>query len=253
MTSTIAIGRLGNQIIRNLAVSIIAEKYNLYVDYSSYNLIKNLGIDLFIGKNKNKHNNTIKLLDDNYFDIYENKNENENNSLDVNLNPNENFFQTKDITNLIYNYLHSDKIKQNIINKNPFTQRYNTNNDIFIHIRLTDVAKFNPGLKYYLQAISSINYDSSNDNIYISTDDKNHNIIKQIIEKYPKTIIINYDEIKTFQFGSTCKNIILSHGSFSAIIGYLGFFSNVYYPEYETNKIWYGDIFSINVWHKLVV
>ena len=108
-------------------------------------------------------------------------------------------------------------------------------------------------MKYYLQAISSINYDSSNDNIYISTDDKNHNMIKQIIEKYPKTIIINYDEIKTFQFASTCKNIILSHGSFSAIIGYLGFFSNVYYPEYETNKIWYGDIFSINVWNKLAV
>lgn len=247
MTFTIASGRLGNQMIRNLAVSIIAEKYNLYVDYSSYNLIKNLGIDLFIGKNK--HNNTIKLLDDNYFHIYENK----NNSLDVNLNPNDAFFQTKENTNLIYTYLHSDKIKQNIINKNPFTQRYNSNNDIFIHIRLTDVAKWNPGINYYLKAISSIKIDNSSDNIYISTDDKNHSIIKKIIAKYPKSIIINYDEIKTFQFGSTCKNIILSHGSFSAIIGYLGFFSNVYYQEYEKNKIWYGDIFSINGWNKLVV
>ena len=34
MTSTTGNnGRLGNQIIRNLAVSLIAEKYNLQVDY----------------------------------------------------------------------------------------------------------------------------------------------------------------------------------------------------------------------------
>lgn len=59
MTSIIASGRLGNQIIRNIAVSLIAEKNDLYVVYSSYNLINNLGIDLFIGKNK--HNNTIQL------------------------------------------------------------------------------------------------------------------------------------------------------------------------------------------------
>jgi len=244
MTTTISYGRLGNQIIRNLAVSLIAEKYDLYVDYVSYELIKKLGIELFIGKNK--YNNTIKLEDNNYFDIYKN----ENTLLNANLNPNENFFQTQEITNLIYTYLHSDKIKQNIINKNPFTQRYNSNNDIFIHIRLTDATQWNPGIKYYINAISHVKFDNTLDNIYISTDEQNHVIINQIIKKYPKIIIINYDEIKTFQFGSTCKNIILSHGSFSAIIGYLAFFSNVYYHEYELNKIWYGDMFSINGWVK---
>ena len=41
MSSTITqkSGRLGNQIIRNLAVSIIAEKHNLYVNYCNYDLI----------------------------------------------------------------------------------------------------------------------------------------------------------------------------------------------------------------------
>lgn len=46
-------GRLCNQIIRNLALSILAEKYDLYVEYSNYDNINNkLGIELFIG-NKN--------------------------------------------------------------------------------------------------------------------------------------------------------------------------------------------------------
>jgi hypothetical protein len=43
----------------------------------------------------------------------------------------------------------------------------------------------------------------------------------------------------------------LSHGTFSAMVGYLSFFSNIYYSEYESDKIWYGDIFSIDGWNKI--
>ena len=132
--------------------------------------------------------------------------------------------------------------------KNPYNERYNNNEDIFIHIRLTDVAHLNPGINYYIKTINTINKNFS---IYISTDDINHNIITELLDKYPNIILINYDEINTIQFASTCKNIILSHGSFSAIIGYLAFFSNIYYPEYDYNKLWYGDMFSINNWIKI--
>ena len=67
------------------------------------------------------------------------------------------------------------------------------------------------------------------DNIYIGSDDFNHSVIQKIKSVYPKVIFIEKDPVETIQFGSTCKNIILSHGSFSAIIGYLGFFSNIYF------------------------
>jgi len=93
--------------------------------------------------------------------------------------------------------------------------------------------------------IKNINFD----NLYISTDDK----IIELLQLYPYLQLIEFDEITTFQFASTCKHIILSHGSFSAAIGYLAFFSNIYYPEYELNKIWYGDLFSIDSWIKLSV
>ena len=240
MTSTtLHNGRLGNQIIRNLAVSFIAEKNDLYCDYSSYDLIEKLGIKLFLGKNK--WTNTIDLTDDNFFEILQTP------SINSNVNANKNFFQTKEISNLIYVYLNSDLIKTNVINKNSFKDRYNANNDLFIHIRLGDIARFSPGLDYYLKAISTINFDK----IYISTDQKNHFIIKQILEKYPETKIIDYDEITTFQFGSTCKNVILSHGTFSAIIGYLSFYSTVNYPEYESDKMWFGDMFSIKGWNQI--
>ena len=49
-TTTYNNGRLCNQIIRNLAVSFIAKKHNLNVNYANYDLISSqLVIDLFIG------------------------------------------------------------------------------------------------------------------------------------------------------------------------------------------------------------
>ena len=43
-STTLRNGRLGNIIIRNLAVSLIAQKHNLFVDYAANNLIEQLGI-----------------------------------------------------------------------------------------------------------------------------------------------------------------------------------------------------------------
>jgi len=239
MTTTAKNGRLCNQIIRNLAVSLIAEKYNLNVVYCSKELIDNLGIELFSGENI--YQDTQVLNEENYFSIYNCGN------LNYNLSPNTHFFQTKEITNLLRDYLHTEKIKSRIIEKNPFKTRYGANNDLYIHIRLGDVSHFNPGLNYYLNTIKIINFD----NLYISTDDKNHNIVKSLFTSHPTAKIIEYDEITTIQYASTCKHIILSHGSFSAIIGYLSFFSSVYYSEYESNKIWHGDMFSIKDWQKM--
>ena len=65
MTSTTGRnGRLGNQIIRNLAVSLLAKKHNLKVEYYNKDLIKKLGIELFTGSNSYNYINY--LTDDNY-------------------------------------------------------------------------------------------------------------------------------------------------------------------------------------------
>jgi hypothetical protein len=233
-------GRLGNQIIRNLCTSIIAEKFNLFVKYSSYDLITSLGINLFIGSNK--YNNKIKLTDDNFFSILN------NNTLDSNLDPNDNYFITIEITNYLYNYIHQENIKNNIIEKNQFKDRINNLinnnvNDCFIHIRLTDLSCNNPGINYYLKALSKITFDK----LYIASDDINNLIIKDICSKYNKFELVLYDEIKTIQFANTCKNVILSQGSFSLLIGFLSFYSNIYYPKFSENHNWYN--YNIPSWN----
>lgn len=230
-------GRLGNQIIRNLAVSLLARRHNLAVYYYNKELIAKLGIELFSGSKT--YNKVISLTDDNYGAIYN------THRFQCNINPNDHYFQTKQITNFLYAYLSS--IQSAIIDKNPYKERYNENNDLFIHIRLTDVARFNPGLAYYVNAIGKLTFDK----LYISTDEATHPIIKELVSMYPTITVIQMDEIHTIQFASTCKHIVLSHGSFSAVIGYLAFFSNVYYPAYG-DTMWYGDMFSIDGWKKLV-
>lgn len=96
-----------------------------------------MAIDLFIGKRR--HRKTVVVKNTSYM----------------------NYFQSEETTNILYNHL-QDK-KRNIIDKNPFKERYNNNNDIFIHIRLTDAKKWNPGIAYYLHCINLIEYD----NIYM--------------------------------------------------------------------------------------
>jgi len=236
MTQTKANGRFCNQIFRNIAVSLIAEKCHLMVDYVSIDLIRLLGISLYT-EGTNIHADTISLSDNNYMEMYNNAQ-----NITNNLNPNNDFFQTKEISQLIHIYLKTQK--ENVILANPFKDRYLMNNDVCIHVRLTDAAQYNPGASYYIQTLASIN----SDNIIIATDDPTHVIIHEIVKAYPICKILNLDMIKTIQFASTCRNVILSHGSFSAVIGYLSYYSNVYYPKYDKNRMWYGDMFSIDGW-----
>jgi hypothetical protein len=251
-------GRFGNQFIRNIALSLLAEKHDLlaiysdvYIENTNNKCIVNdytdidikLGVKFFSGKNN--YHNVIILDDDNYFNIYNEP------TINYNLNLSHHYFQSKEIINLIFSYLNSGNVKKNIMDVNPYNYRYNNNNDIIIHIRLTDVADYNPGAHYYLKAIELVYHDTNNMNIYITTDDKHHSIIQEIIEKYNIIQFVEYDEINTIQFASTCKNVILSHGTFSAVIGYLSFFSNVYYPEFNPLKEWCPSGTVIDTWTKI--
>jgi len=229
-------GRLGNQFIRNIAVSLIAQKFDLRVNYFNDPLFRRMGLFLFSGNQE--YSISTCITDENYFSIYELE------KLESNVTS-PCYYQTKEITHLLYQYLRKEEVQHSIIEHNPFKDRYNQNNDLFIHVRLGDVSQYNPGIQYYLNAIRNISYS----HIYIATDSPSDPIIHHILQEFPSSMFLE-DEITTFQFGSTCKHVLLSHGSFSAIIGYLSFFSTVYYPEYDLNRIWYGDIFSIPGWIK---
>ena len=164
-------GRFCNLVFRNVAVSIIAEKFNLQVNYARYEQMQKLGIPLFSGSCT--YICKIGLSDYNYFEILDGSN------LASNLNANEYYFQSPKPSARIHAYLKSHST--DIILKNKFKERYNANNDCIIHIRLTDVENKNPGYNYYISAIRQIEFND----LYITTDDTNHSIITQIKQQYP--------------------------------------------------------------------
>ena len=164
-----------------------------------------------------------------------------------NINVNNAYFQTKDFSNYLYNYYKKPENQISITQANTFNCRYKNNNDVFVHIRLDDVSDKNPGFAFYDKVLSQIIFDKG----FIASDDLNHIICQQLIHKY-NLKIIDYNEVETIMFGSTCKHIVLTGGSFSYIIGLFGFFSQIYYPK--SNNSWFpAELFDIPDWKEITL
>ena len=224
-------GRFGNQIIRNLAMSLIAEKFDLIMRYQRSEEIEKLGLTLYSGTKKyNKHK---VVMEKNFYSIL-NRNK-------VHFNVRSNpmcFYQTKEITDDINIYLNSPAVMKQIINNNIHKERYKNNNDCFVHVRLGDVAGWTPGFNYYYKIISQLKFD----NLYIATDSPDHEIIAMLRKKFPKLQLYDTNLSDIILIGSTCRYVVLSYGSFSTVIGYLSFFSYVFYKKVTDKTAW--DWFS---------
>ena len=239
-------GRLCNQLFRNIIVSLIAEKSDIYVEYSSADKIQQLGIFLYVGKKYPTQK--IQLTEGNFSKIFENPQT-------PYILITRRFFQTRPFITRIYEYLNRQSLKDSIIQKNPYKQRYKNNNDMFVHLRLGDVTGLttqNPGLNFFTGCIKNIKHDK----LFIGTNlDKNNKLLEnnkhewiRLLEKEYNAQVIELDEIETIQFASTCKHVVLSHGTYSAIIGYLSYFSEVYY--FNSNPKWCPiDMLRIPHWH----
>jgi len=241
-TTVFCPGRFCNHLIRNLCTSFVAEKNDLYVEYSFAKEIKELGIELFVGKNKPSQG--ILFNEMNFFQVFAQP-------VNANLQFDDNcYFQKEPIIDYLYDYLQDPRIQSKIRAANPFHKRYQNNNDCFVHVRLGDVAwvtEREPGYDYYDKVISSIDYA----NLYIASDQFEHEICQRLLAKFPNASFLRKGEVQTIQFGSTCKNIVLSHGSFSATIGFLGYDSKVYCPKFDAEVLWSGNMFSIPSWKKI--
>ena len=230
-------GRFGNLFFVNMVLHFISKKYNLKTTYKYYDKFLNLGIDLFIGSNTYQDN--VYVTEINYFDLI-NKIDNFTNIIVTNYS----WFQNYEFCLYLEIYFNTPDIKKKIINKNKFCNRYNKNNDLFIHVRLDDVEDMSShnSFEYYDNIIKKCNFSNG----YISSDNLNSSICRNLIEKYSLKVV-NLNEEETIMFGSTCNNIILSGGTFSWLIGFLAFYSkNINYPI--NIKRWYGDIFVYKNW-----
>jgi hypothetical protein len=235
-STNIKYGRFANQFIRAMAAHFISKNLSISAAYP-FNMKDFLGIQLNNVDNIIDKGNIIKidLTEDNFIDYINNIISLKDNTL---LNLNNIFCQTKEHALKIYDFVNQDVNKGCIIKHNKYSDTmYGKNNHVFVHVRLGDVINNNPGLNYYKEVLSKIKFNNG----YISSDSINHPICSQLIDEF-KLKPLSFNEIDTIHFGSMCKYIVLSNGTFSWLIGLLGFSSDIYWPEIK--KVWHGDIFD---------
>jgi hypothetical protein len=237
--SSIHKGRLGNIFFINMYLHFMSMKHNLKCYYKHYKLFNQLGI--YFNNGSEIYKNNYLVNDDNFLNILTS-----DRLCKSNLIIQKAWFQNMFFCNILKQFFSLKNIKNKIINKNIYKSRYKTNNDLFLHLRLDDVSEITMTKdNYYIELLSKIKYDKG----FISSDSISHPLCLLLIEKFQLSVI-DYREVETIMFGSTCNNIILSGGTFSWLIGFLAFYSNnIYYPEIEQK--WYGDIFSCFNWNKM--
>jgi hypothetical protein len=235
-------GGFCNHVIRALACSFLAKQRNLRFHYGEFwDKMNALGIELFTQGELTFHQEQ-EITDDVLMTCLRDQV-----LFPYDLRVFESFFQNKWFANYLYQHFQQPTHQQSICSANKFQSRYHHNNDLFVHVRLTDMAHNNQGFAYYDKGISSIQYDTG----YISSDDIHHDICQQLIAKYGLTVI-DYNDVETIMFGSTCQHVMVTGGSYSFIIALFSFFSNVYYLK--GMNIWYpAELFHVDAWKEIDV
>jgi hypothetical protein len=231
--------RFGNLFFINMVAHFICLKSNLKFDYKYYDKFIKLGIDLYVGNRVFKE--TIVLNDDIFMNvIMDNTGNNHKNLVFIN----EMWCHKSNFCNFLKDYFSQEKIRGKVMEKNIFKQKYNNNNDLYVHVRLGDVENTkSSSYEYYDNIIKTISFHKG----YISSDTIQSGLCQSLIKTY-NLEVVNCDDIETIMFGSTCNNIVLSGGTYSWLIAFLAFYSkNIYYPKDKKNT-WYGDIFIFPEW-----
>lgn len=170
------------------------------------------------------------------------------NPLATKILPHENIFSpdTGDDVNL-NGFFQSQEVVRNFSSL-PFLKIENREG-LFVHVRLGDLLQPHSqngdrfmSQDYYERAIGgSIGG-------YVSSDSPDHPIVKGLIEKYNLQLFNDSPE-NTIIFAAGCSKKVLSLGTFSWWIGYLGNQNEVICPDSRNCVVWHGNIFPQQGWN----
>ena len=112
-----------------------------------------------------------------------------------------------------------------------------------MHVRWGDLASAKnwfaiPQYEYYAKCLSDTNYERG----YLASDTFDHPFIQNLLNEFNLEFYDNSPE-ETIIFGSTFSNKVLSFGTFSWWVGFIGNQDNIMYPNSDGYSM-AGDIFE---------
>jgi len=235
-------GRFGNRIIGNLALHFLSQKYQIPVNYTYEQQCNELGITFYKCDGRIIQNPvSLVLTDTTFMDFIKH---------DISGDPvftiEHTCFQTREFALYLADYFAKPEIRSAIRAANPFREQYTTNRNVFVHVRLGDKMGQNISSKeYFTKALQSIPFKGG----FIASDTPNHPIVQELLQEYNLTLVRD-TEVRTIQLASTCCYQVLSQGTFSFMMGLLGFDTElVQWPQIK--QPWHGDIFVFPEWKEV--
>lgn len=234
-------GRLANRFFGNMLYSFLSKKYKIIATYSRDEELTAMGFEFHRQPSEDltARDILVTLNNDNIVEYIKGEYPVERiRFVDID----DTYYQTPAVCQLFKEVFSEPVTRQRIRDHNPFRERYGTNRDAFIHVRLGDVAAHAPTLAYFERALAAVPFEKG----YIASDSPHHPLVRTLVEKY-NLAFVNGSPHQLIQFANTCKYLVLSHGTFSWMMGFFAFDSEkVQYPVIKTK--WHGDIFVFPEW-----
>ena len=241
-------GRLGNRFFANMAFHFISKQYGASVQYTWESPFQELGIQFHKVSEPPvlKHPIPLMITDNNFMDLIQSPDPSKTYVFYLDHMDRRAYYQTPEFVQYLAKHFANPLLRNPILQSNPFKSRYNTNRDVFVHVRLGDVTHFTPSKSYFETALQSVPFEGG----YISSDSPNHPLVQELMAKYKLTLVLD-TEIRTLQLASTCRFLVLSQGTFSFMMGLFGFYTElIQWPQIKQK--WHGDIFVLPGWKEVV-
>lgn len=234
-------GRMGNMLFMNIFLSEYARRFGIAAEYKYADRFDRLGIGLFRDGGLVPAE-TVYLTDDNALSLL--RDEQPCRSVRI---ENTCWLQQRGMAMLVDAYIRDREAT--IRAHNRYRDRYDANTTLFVQVRLGDFQghDFCMPFQYYDRAIRSLR-GSFTDGV-IASDSPDHPLCRELARAHGLTVLRADDPVETVMFGSTCRYIILSSGTFSWMIGVLAFTAaTILYPDYDLH---YGDYYVFPSWRSV--
>ena len=252
LSTVCAPGRLGNRLLQNIAVSMLAEKYDLATEYDENDAFVDLGL-LFYGGSQKMVDGPAMILDDSLWEVLMARPV--SGFLGVRLQlGGEVYFQNPAFAERARDFLQSPETQQSLLATNPWSSRVLANSDVFVHVRLGDLDNLFPNssrsFTEYIDAIINVSgSDEKLGRVYVASDEPSRKEVQAIAEHFHGEVV-DLERIDTWKLGMVCKHLVLSESTFSWAVAAMHFKqtgSNVRFLKRRRDG-WMGSIFDLSGW-----